>query len=310
MTRYRKRYEVLEVERLAEGVTRLAKAVSALIAVSALYALACAADGWVEAAWGCAAGLLLAASAVQTVRWWFSARRAGAARAQLKSLPARRKVAGSVSASSVAASSRLHVPPPPAAAAAAAATASSDENLAALQAAQLRASGQFTKGRALMQAAAKANPRSEKAHVLLCELCNDEASSFRSKTAEQEEALRAGSTAAEALMLGFPTSASGWKWSAVFLARLTSYKPLTEKLADGLVVKTHALKALSLDKTDALVNHVMGAWKLNVANLTYAPKNSFCCVDQTTHRLFFAKQVDSAHGGVCPVGRQRTRGDY
>eukprot|EP01061_Rhynchopus_euleeides_P046894 TRINITY_DN9123_c0_g1_i1.p1 TRINITY_DN9123_c0_g1~~TRINITY_DN9123_c0_g1_i1.p1 ORF type:complete len:348 (+),score=112.76 TRINITY_DN9123_c0_g1_i1:307-1350(+) len=260
-----RRHEVVEMEDLAEGFHRLSTAVVAFLGVGSVYIAFCLASGWVEVAFdmACAAGVL--GVVVQGARWLASRRRYTSAKASHDVWISSRDTPAAQNGRTPSSASLPPMSP---------VTASADENKYILKATQLREKKMYTKSRALLEEAVQRYPTCLKLLSLLCELCNDEASSVRSNDPLQEIALRTGMSAATKLTERHGQSCEGFKWSAVFLARLTPYKPYSEKLSDAVVVRKHSRDAIRHNPTDPLSNHVMGAWLYSMGSLNWYQKSA------------------------------------
>ena len=253
-----RRPEVGEMESLAEGLHRLSTAVLALVGVCAGYAVLCVVDEWLSVLFYLLCLSAVGAVATQLSRWYLARQRYEKAKGLHDS-----KVKGGIENTATTPTSSSTPPAP----ASTSSRAPMDENKYILQATQLRERKLYSKSRSLAEEAVQKFPRSQSLLSLLCDVCNDEASSLRSTDPLQETALRCGAEAAAKLVARFQDSCDGHKWSAVFVARLTSYKPFTEKVSDVLTVRKHAANALERDPTDPLSNHMMGAWVYGISSL-------------------------------------------
>eukprot|EP01060_Flectonema_neradi_P039603 TRINITY_DN8784_c0_g1_i1.p1 TRINITY_DN8784_c0_g1~~TRINITY_DN8784_c0_g1_i1.p1 ORF type:complete len:345 (+),score=66.72 TRINITY_DN8784_c0_g1_i1:54-1088(+) len=113
--------------------------------------------------------------------------------------------------------------------------------------------------------------------ILLLKVLNDEASSHR-KGDQQKQALALGLQQAETLCSKSPSCAEAWRWKAVFLGRLSSYKGTKEKIADAYKIRDSAKKALSLDSEDPISLHVLGAWCHGVAKITWIERQAAAAI--------------------------------
>ena len=263
-------YAVVEMHSLAVGLGRILFTLKLIVGMIGYALLVKLLEDWGEAAYEKCFWLLCFALLVATLKNVHSRRTLEALKVQIEI-----EKRTSLSSASLARQQRQHQQTAPAVVEK---SILSEEDYNTLEEgiSELRAAAKYVEARSkLTQLVEKYS--NDTILVLLLKVINDEASSHR-KGDEQKQSLSLGLQYSEKITSKSTENADGWRWKAVFLGRLSSYKGTKEKIADAYKIRDSARKALSLNGNDPISLHVLGAWCHGVAKITWIERQAAAAI--------------------------------
>eukprot|EP00927_Polykrikos_kofoidii_P035000 TRINITY_DN29583_c0_g1_i1.p1 TRINITY_DN29583_c0_g1~~TRINITY_DN29583_c0_g1_i1.p1 ORF type:complete len:252 (-),score=56.62 TRINITY_DN29583_c0_g1_i1:100-855(-) len=120
----------------------------------------------------------------------------------------------------------------------------------------------------------KDHPDDVTIRVSMARSCHDIAQErlARNDTAGAEAAIREGVVNVEAALILDPQDFQANRWAAILLGKVGDYDGMKAKIQGAFRVKELALKASSINPTDASVQHVLGVWCFSVANVGWVQR--------------------------------------